>query len=133
MGFNLHVYACSWQQPVSLASGHSSYMTAVSPSTITREGVSDTVQAWGERSKKLIPSSVFYLLPKKGFDPERYSGSEIPVLTLWKRCLGGNFKKEPFPPDSLPIRDSKNKIIPLVVVGGSELGDILVFEDPFGI
>ena len=50
MGFNLHVYACSWQQPVSLGNGHSSYLTAESTSTITRQGVSDTVQAWGERS-----------------------------------------------------------------------------------
>jgi len=44
------VYACSWQQPVSLGNGHSSYLAAESTSTITRQGVSDTVQAWGERS-----------------------------------------------------------------------------------
>jgi hypothetical protein len=95
--------------------------------------VGDTVPAWGERSTKLIPSSVFYLFPNKGFDSEQYSGSEIPALTFWKRCLGGNFKKKPLSPDSLPIRDSKNKIIPLVLVGGFELGDIFVSEDPFGI
>ena len=101
--------------------------------TITREGVSETVQAWDERSTRLIPSSVFYLLAEKSFDPEPYSGSEIPVLAFWKRSLGGNFKKEPLSPDSLPIRDPKNKIIPLMVVGGLKLGDIFVFEDPFGI
>ena len=82
---------------------------------------------------RLIPSAVFYLLSNKGFDPEPYSRSEIVVLAFWKRNLGRDFKKKPLSPDSLAIRDSKNKIIPLVIVGGVELGDIFVFENPFGI
>ena len=87
----------------------------------------------GVLTPRLIPSTVFYLLPNQCFDPEPYSGREIPVLAFWKRSLGGNFKKEPLSPDSLPIRYSENKIIPLVVVGGVELGAIFVLEDPFGI
>ena len=86
-----------------------------------------------EQHPRLIPSSVFYFLPNKGFDPERYSGSKIPVLSFWKRNLGGNFKKEPLSPDSLAIRDSKKKFVELVLGGRFELGGVLVPEDPFAI
>ena len=87
----------------------------------------------GIMNPRLIPSAVFYLLSNKGFDPEVYSGSKIPVLSFWKRNLGGNFKKEPLSPDSLPIRDSKKKLVKLAVGGRFELGDVLVPEDPFAI